>query len=43
MMHITYKFAGFKLAGQSGAAQVFESDLATIQEVPPYVQLTSQV
>jgi FkbH-like protein len=43
MMHITYKFAGFKLMGQSGPAQVFESDLTTIQEAPPYVQLTSHV
>ena len=43
MMHVTYKFAGFKLVGTSGGAQVFESDLSNIQDVPPYVRLTSQV
>ena len=43
MMHVTYKFAGFKLVGTSGEAQVFESDLSNIQDVPPYVHLTSQV
>lgn len=43
MMHVTYKFAGFKLVGQSGAVQVFESDLSNIQDTPPFIQLTSQV
>jgi FkbH-like protein len=43
MMHVTYKFAGFKLVGQADATQVYESDLSKIQDVPPYVQLTSQI
>lgn len=43
MMHVTYKFAGFKRVGDSGGAQLFESDLRHIQDTPPYVQLTSQL
>jgi FkbH-like protein len=43
MMHITYKFAGFKLVEQSGAVHTFESDLSNIQDAPPHVQLTSQM
>lgn len=43
MMHITYKFAGFKLISEADAVQVFESDLRNIQPAPPYVQLTSRV
>lgn len=43
MMHITYKFAGFKPAGSEGEIQVFETDLRNIQDVPSYVQLTSQL
>ncbi len=43
MMHVTYKFAGFKLVGNSGEAQLFESNLANIQDVPAYLQLTSQL
>jgi FkbH-like protein len=43
MMHITYKFAGFKLISEEDAVQLFESDLRSIQPVPPYVQLTCRV
>ncbi len=43
MMHVTYKFAGFKRVDDNGPAQVYESDLSLIQDTPAYVQLTSEI
>ncbi|MDP9121407.1 MAG: HAD-IIIC family phosphatase [Acidobacteriota bacterium] len=39
MMLVTYKFAGFKEVGRNGGVALLENDLATIQPVPPYVDV----
>ena len=37
MMHITYKFAGFREISNDGKASVLENDLARTQEFPAYI------
>ncbi|MVO98620.1 HAD-IIIC family phosphatase [Paenibacillus lutrae] len=39
MMHITYKFAGFKEIGQEGNTIIFEHDGRTVQPAAEYVKL----
>jgi FkbH-like protein len=43
MMHVGYKFAGFKQIGKSGNSLILENDLSRVQPCPPYVKLQSQV
>ncbi|GAB4199298.1 MAG: HAD-IIIC family phosphatase [Roseiflexaceae bacterium] len=37
MMYVTYKFGGFREVQREGNLILFEHDLATIQDFPPYV------
>ena len=39
MMFITYRFAGFREIERRGDAQILETDLARIQELPSYIRL----
>jgi FkbH-like protein len=39
MMYISYRFANFREAAQSGDLIIFENDLSRIQDFPPYVKV----
>lgn len=39
MMHLSYKFAGFKEARKIGDLTILENDLARIQPFPPYLKI----
>jgi FkbH-like protein len=39
MMHVTYRFAGFREVGREGDLQILEHDLATVPPFPEYVQV----
>jgi FkbH-like protein len=39
MMHITYKFAGFREIQKNGGVSLLETDLSSVQPFPPYIQV----
>ncbi|MDT5269733.1 MAG: hypothetical protein QOH49_1919 [Acidobacteriota bacterium] len=43
MMHVGYKFAGFRQVGKSGDCLILENDLSCIRPCPDYVKLRCEV